>query len=86
MIWSTTVRTSSESSPSAMTRISGSVPDLRTRMRPRLAQPRLGGGDRLLHGRRRQALRWHRRTRTFFRSCGTGSKARKVSLAGLAGS
>ena len=36
MIWSTTVRTSSESSPSAMTRISGSVPDLRTRMRPPL--------------------------------------------------
>ena len=36
MIWSTTVRTRSESSPSAMTRISGSVPDLRTRMRPAL--------------------------------------------------
>src|SRR5262249_11709709 len=33
-IWRTTARTTFSSSPSAITRISGSVPDLRTRMRP----------------------------------------------------
>ena len=36
MIWSTTLCTRSPSSPSAITRISGSVPDFRTRMRPLL--------------------------------------------------
>ena len=43
---STTRSTSAASSPSAMTRISGSVPDLRMTRRPVPSSSRLGGGDR----------------------------------------
>ena len=45
MIWSTTFLTKSESSPSAMTRIRGSVPDLRTRILP--AAPSAASASRI---------------------------------------
>ena len=48
---STTRATSLASSPSAITRITGSVPDLRISSRPLAAEPRLAVGDRRLDAR-----------------------------------
>ena len=79
---STSRSTSAGSSPSAITRISGSVPDLRMTSRPRPCELGLGGGDALLDAvgleRRLPPLK-----RTFFSSCGTGSNWWSTSLAGL---
>ena len=82
MIWSTTVRTSSESSPSAMTRISGSVPDLRTRTRPPAPSRASAAAIACFTDASASVALASPRIRTFFKSCGTGLKARKVSLAG----
>ena len=80
---SSTIRsTIAGSSPSAMTRISGSVPDLRITSRPRPSSSLLGRGDarldRLASSSGAPPLK-----RTFLSNCGTGSNWSSNSLAGL---
>ena len=75
--------TIASSSPSAMTRISGSVPDLRITQPAAPSSRCFGGGDRGLDARRPRAASPPSK-RTFLSSCGSGSNWWSTSLAGSA--
>ena len=78
----TTARTSFSSSPSAMTRMTGSVPDLRTRMRP---APLRRASPASMHGFTRASSSGEPfLKRTFSSTCGSGSiEMRRLADAGL---
>ena len=76
----TTVLTSFSSSPSAITRIKGSVPDLRIRRRPLFARRASPSWMAVATSCDSSGLAPARK-RTFFRICGSGSKRCVASLA-----